>query len=645
MFTYLPLRKRLILNFVSIVIISGIFSTIAGIKLIGDNILKQAHEKVRMDINSAWMVYNTKLHFLEHILKLNASRDIVRNNIMQGGDINKLQVELTKIKREYDLDFLSLTDKDGIVILRTCPPYKIGDNQSNDELVAKALSKKIVKSTEIMSSFELEKECYELPRKAYMDIVPTEKAKMTIRKVETSGMVLKSAVPVVDINNNVIGVLYGGILLNRNYEVVDKIRELVHKEEKYKNKDVGTATIFQWDLRISTNVKKKNGQRAIGTRVSSEVYDSVLENGIPWIGRAFVVNENYISVCEPIRNIKNEIIGMLYVGILEEKYTDARNKVILTFFSIMTFGVLIAILISFLISQGITYPIGKLVRATEEVSSGNLSSDVIVKSNDEIKMLAESFNKMRESLRLSLKEKEEVISRLEKLNKYYMEMLGFINHELMHPLSVLKGYLVMLEDGSLGETNEKQKKAISVLRRNVETLINMLVKYLQLSRIERGKLEVNKIKLNFYTEILMPIAENEFQALSEKEMKLKLENEEMFKTVLIEGDPILLKVVFTNLINNAIKYGNAGSEIKIGVEITKQEYQFYVYNEGIGIPKDKKEVIFNQFERLDREIERVNKGTGLGLFIARFIINKHGGNMWVESEEGKYANFIFTLPK
>ena len=124
-------------------------------------------------------------------------------------------------------------------------------------------------------------------------------------------MIIKAAAPIFDYEGKLIGVLYGGILLNRNFEIVDKIKDIVYRRETYKGKDIGTATIFQDDLRISTNVKTIDGERAIGTRVSEEVYDQVLIKGNPWIHRAFVVNNWYITAYEPIKNINDELIGIL----------------------------------------------------------------------------------------------------------------------------------------------------------------------------------------------------------------------------------------------------------------------------------------------------------------------------------------------
>ncbi|MFQ6109487.1 MAG: cache domain-containing protein, partial [Candidatus Aminicenantales bacterium] len=165
------------------------------------------------------------------------------------------------------------------MILRTRNPGVVGDDQSQDEIVRWALRRGVLAHPQIIPREELLKEGEDLAEQAYMEFIPTPKAAPRPEDKETSGMMLKAASSIIDENNNLLGVLYGGILLNRNYEIVDRVKETVYKGEKYKGREIGTATIFQHDLRISTNVKNADGQRAIGTRVSKEVNTAVLKQG------------------------------------------------------------------------------------------------------------------------------------------------------------------------------------------------------------------------------------------------------------------------------------------------------------------------------------------------------------------------------
>ena len=639
------LRSKLVFSFLLVVLAGGLASTMIGTRMVGNTIIAEAQNKVRHDMASAWMVYQEKLNRVKDVLHLTAKRDLIIRSLV-GRDVEVLRRELERLRIEYGLDVLTVTDNKGVVLTRTRSPYQAGDFQGNDELVRRALKREVVATTEIVPQEELAKDGPELVRQAYMEFVPTPMAKARPETKETSGMMLKAAVPILDINDNVLGTLYGGSLLNRNYEIVDKIKDIIFKGERYKEIDTGTATIFQWDLRISTNVKDKSGLRAISTRVAKDVYDQVLENGRAWVDRAFVVNDWYIAAYEPIRNLKGEIIGILYVGTLEEPYTDIRNRVIYSFFGIAFLGVVMVLILAYFITRSITRPIAELVKATEVIAGGDFSHEVPIQSRDEVGHLAGSFNRMTGTLKATMDELYVLNTKLQDLNRHYLEMLGFVTHELMQPIGVLKGFLVMLEDESLGPlATQRQKQAISTMLRNVNALINMIQKYLQLGRIESGKMEVNKVHMPIFAQALQPILEDERQQINARKMEVVIENEESFRKVEGEADPVLLRIVFSNLIGNVLKYGQEGGKIWCGFREEPEEFLFYVKNEGRGIPADQLTKVFEKFSRLGGELERARGGTGLGLFNSKEVVERHGGRIWAESEEGKWANFLFTIPK
>ena len=230
---------------------------------------------------------------------------------------------------------------------------------------------------------------------------------------------------------------------------------------------------------------------------------------------------------------------------------------------------------------------------------------------------------------------------MQDLNRRYLELLGFATHELIQPLGVLKGYLVMMQNGL---SAAQQQQAFSAMLRNVNALITMSQKYLQLSRIESGELTVHRENVRVYEEVLQPILEDEKPQLEVKGMEVEIENEDTFRQLEIAADPTLLRIVYSNLITNAIKYGRPNGHIVCGFAADQESYRFYVRNEGPGIPADKLEAVFEKFVRLEGT-RRKQRGTGLGLFNSREIIRRHGGEMWAESVEGEWANFIFTLPR
>ena len=161
-----------------------------------------------------------------------------------------------------------------------------------------------------------------------MDIVKTPLSAEIKEDKLSEGMVMRVAYPVMDRNSNMLlGVLVGGVLINKDNEIVDKIKETVYQDEKYKGQEMGVATIFQGGVRISTNVMTKDNKRAIGTILSKEVYERVIKEGKDWVGRAFVVDDWYITTYTPIFNMDKKLIGILYVGLLEAKYTDIKWKI------------------------------------------------------------------------------------------------------------------------------------------------------------------------------------------------------------------------------------------------------------------------------------------------------------------------------
>ncbi len=641
------LKGKLIASFLIVAILGIAISSWVGVRLIGDTVLAQAQSKVKHDLASAWMVYNSKLEEIRSVVELTAERFFIRTPF-QGGELGPVQAELEQVRRERGLDLLTLTDSAGRVLIRTREPYTFGDDRSQDEPVRRALAGEVVAATVLIPREQLLLEGGGLAEQAHMRPIPTPKAKPRTEAEVTTGMALLAAAPVRDEAGAVLGVLYGGVLLNRNYELVDKIKETVYKGERYLGKETGTATIFQWDLRISTNVRTAEGDRAIGTLVSAEVYDRVLVDGLAWTDRAFVVNDWYVTAYEPIRDINGEIIGMLYVGLLEAPYAKLRSQVVWALIRYSSLSLALALGLAFFLGRRITRPVAELARASEEISLGRLSRRVESRSSrDELGRLAASFNRMAESLQRTLEEKDRANQRLQELNLRYLELLGFATHELMQPLGVLKGYLTMMRASPTGALEgERQRQAVAAMLRNLDSLINMSRMYLELSRIESGELEVHKERVRLYQDVLGPVIEDSRMELERRGMRLVLEAEAAWRELELEADPLLLRAVFGNLIGNAIKYGREGGEIRCGFQDEGASYRFHVWNEGPGIPADKLGAIFEKFVRLEQGAgQQGRRGTGLGLFITKEIIARHGGEIWAESVEGEWADFIFRLPK
>jgi two-component system NtrC family sensor kinase len=346
----ISIKTQLGLAFLAVACFIGVVTSIIVNSVITNQIISEAQERVKEDLNTARWVYDSKIRDIERTIRWTSARQMVLTKAIKGKDVSSIRDAFSRVMAEEGLDFLTLVDRKGTVIFRVNNPQLSGDSLIQDPFIRNALEKKGISGTQVFQREELLKEGENLAQKALLKLVPTPKAKPIEKIEETSGMVLKSAHPIIDFNGEVLGVLTGGVLLNRNYEIVDRIKNIVFKDAKYKGKEIGTATIFFGDLRISTNVIDKEGNRAIGTRAMKEVQEQVLEKGLPWIQRAFVVDDWYITAYEPIRDIQDKIVGILYVGMLESKYAIMKERIILLFFLFSLSGMLIALTISFLLS-------------------------------------------------------------------------------------------------------------------------------------------------------------------------------------------------------------------------------------------------------------------------------------------------------
>lgn len=633
----ISLRAKLIGSFVMVTCITGFVATAIGVRQIGRVMAEEVQTKVRNDLNTARELYNEKAGRIKDFVQYAAQRPQVRKGLLQG-DRAALSAELQQLRQaKQTLDVLTLTDADGVVVVRECNPDNSGDDQSDDELVIQALTRReVVVGTQIVPREELLKESSALARRAHIQFRETPRARPRAETEETSGMMIKAAAPVVDDGGRLLGVLYGGTLLNQDFELVDKIKATVYQAVKYKGKDIGTATIFQDDLRISTNVQREDGSRAVGTRISEEVYDAVVREGQSWFARAFVVNAWYRTAYEPIRDIQGKIIGILYVGILEEPYIDLQRNMLWAFLGVTFAGMACAVGISYFLADGIVRPVRHLVAASKRLAEGDLGSRVEVSSADEMGELGRTFNRMAASLHerdIEVKQlaQEKIMesSRLATLG----QLAAGVAHELNNPLgSILIYSTLLLEEPPAG----------GPARENLEKIVREATRC---KGIVRGLLD-------FARESEPKKAPNDLNELIERTLAL-IENQAAFQNIQVvkkfsEGLPKVmadggqLQQVFMNILLNAAEAMGEGGKLTVSTWVLgdgdRVEARFE--DTGHGIAPEHMPRLFDPFFTT----KEVGKGTGLGLSISYGIVEAHGGRIHVESEPGRGSVFCVLLP-
>jgi two-component system NtrC family sensor kinase len=607
--------------------------------------------KTLSDLNSAREIYRNKISHIESITRLTSVRSLVVQALARE-DRRFLQADLSQVLEREKLDILTIVDRKGVVVCRSRNAGAYGDSLPDDAFISRVLKTgQIVTGTDIVPQEVLAKESPELVVQAAMEITPTAKAKPRKERSETSGMMLKAAVPLFGSGGNLLGVLVGGVLLNRNFEIVDKIKEVVHEGEIYDEQEIGTATIFQGDLRVSTNVKNKDGSRAISTLVSEEVYEAVLMEGKHWVGDAFVVNAWYITAYEPIRGIDGRIIGILYVGILKQPFEDVLWSTLVMFGGIAFGGIILIVTIAVFQAQRISRPLKTLEGAARQIADGDFRREVVVDAPDEVEHLAGSINQMAKKLEMEREELEEwgntlekrVHERTEEITKIHSQLFrseklaslgklaAGVAHEINNPLTgILTNSSLLLED--LGKEDPRREDIEVIVKETIRCreIVKRLLDFAKQTKPQKKLTNVNSLIENII---------------------LLVRNQASFRNIVIEkhldpeipellSDPDQIQQVFVNIILNAAEAMMKGGTLTIASSLSKNgEFILTRFADtGPGIPEEHRERIFDPFYTTKEH------GTGLGLSISYGIVEQHGGTISVESVAEKGSVFIVQLP-
>ena len=639
----LDLQTRLIVGFLIATCLTGFVAALVGIWTINKSTMDEVQNRVRQDINTAKLIYNHTLERIVSLIQFSAEGSDLYEALGDGkkqrlenlnGLIRHVQVIQTSGEHPF-LDMLSVVDMNGKVLYRAANPKINGDDMLWDPVVRKCIETRAPQaSTELIPIEKIIHENPSLAERVTIEIVKTPRSIEMEEKQLSEGMVMRAAYPIMDKKQKLLGVLIGGVLLSRDRSIVDRIRETIYHDEKYQGREIGVATIFQGGVRIATNVMTTENKRAIGTTLSKEVYQRVIQEGKDWVGRAFVVNEWYITTYTPLYNSDRKLIGILYTGILEAKYRDIMWKMIWIILGITTLGMIIAFIISLRMGNTIIKRIRILKKATEAIASGNLDYRLSPDKISGFDMLDEAFNDMSKSLKdrdERLQKAHEQLTRSEKLTALG-QMAAGVAHEINNPLGgiLLYGNLVLEDIPENGATRENMKKIIHQTNRCKNIVQGLLdfartptgdMLHLQINDVVRAALNLVKDQAIFHgIEVETRFAEN----LPE-----------------VNGDPSRLEEVFLNLfINAADAMKEKGGRLGITTSSTANRVKVIITDTGKGIDQAHLPHIFEPFFTT----KDPGQGTGLGLSIAYGVIKRHNGFIDAESAPGKGTTFIVSLP-
>ncbi len=654
---FFSIRLKLTIGSLLPLFVAILFCSLTGIYIITTRINVLAQEKVRTDLNSAREVYSNEIGHIRDVVRFSANMPFAAQAV-SASDRRTIAPLLTALRLNEHLDILSVVDINGRVLYRAGNPDVFGDLISNDGLITRALRGEVAAGSALFPPDRLLLEGDALARQAVIDVIPTKRAKPGVKKTERSGMLLVASAPVKTAEGDIVGALYGGVLLNGNNAVVDRIKKIVYEGVQFEGKDVGTATIFLDDTRISTNVQTLDGKRAIGTRLSEEVYNRVIVNREKWFDRAFVVNDWYFSAYEPILDLNGSVIGSLYVGMREQPNTALKKKVNLIFGGVLLIGSLFGLAVSGFIGSRLSRPIRELQSLVQRFSAGERELRIETETRDEIGELAREFNSMTGTLiqreaaifelnrSLELKVQERT-AELESKNQLLMktqqelvraeklaavgELAAGVAHEINNPMAIIRGNAeVLLMDLSAEHPNREEAEIISQQVSRVEGIVGNLLSFARQQRKALRRVAIERI----LEEILRQVGH-----------QVKLDGIELHQhfsmgTTEIEGDENQLRQVFTNLIVNAVQAMEKGGTLTVRTVLERESgvCRIEIADTGIGIPPDQINNIFTPF------FTTKQTGTGLGLSVSYGIVENHGGTITVASEVGTGSQFVVTLP-
>jgi two-component system NtrC family sensor kinase len=629
----MSIRFKMTTIAVAVILLANSLLSFLALRYLGSVWLGEVQTRVQRNLNSARAAYQKHVELIGAFLA-GAARDRTLIDVLQRSDPTEVGPLLDDIHRSSGVDFVALLDPAGRVICRAHSEQR-GDDLSGDPLVGRGLrDPQVVTGTVILSRDRLAAEGRELADRARFELVPTPAARPTTDTVRFEGMAVAAVVPVRDAEGRIQALLYGGNLLNRRYGLVDAIKRDVFPREMYRGRDIGTVTIFQGDLRISTNVTMDDGARAVGTRLSDTVCEAVLDRGGTWAAPAFVVNDWYITAYEPIFDPAGGVIGVLYVGLLQAPFVHQLNVINAVFLTIVLGATVASLILLFMANELVLAPVRHVVVMAQKVIGGDMSARVGIRPPGEMGVLCRAIDSMAQAVA----EREELLKYATRQQIGRSEQLASVGrlaagvaHEINNPLTGVLAFADMMRDKENMDEQDRQDLELIIREtKRVRDIVRGLLDFARETPFVQKPMDINEL----IRQTLRLLGKRE--AFQHIYMVEDLGD----NLPLVSVDRNQLQQVLLNLTLNACEAMLDGGTLMVGSTTENGRVVVKVTDTGCGIKREHLDQIFEPFFTT----KPVGKGTGLGLSVSYGILQQHGGTLEVESELGKGTTFTITLP-
>ena len=374
----------------------------------------------------------------------------------------------------------------------------------------------------------------------------------------------------------------------------------------------------------------RSGKVSSGRFIPTEMRDAVRNDNIYIKSNYFneEIGETVSTIAYPIRRVNESQSADPWAIIVVHSSLTSVNKTfekILSSLWIPAVAVTVTGCLVFLIlTRGITARIDAINSATKEIAKGKFDTRLNFPSKDEITELAQGFNKMAESLKISDASKRDFVSNAA--------------HELRSPMTSINGVVEGMLDGTIPK--EKYTEYLTIVSSEVKRLTKLVNNMLDLSRIESGRETLTFTEFDI-TELIRRVIIRFGQKIDSKGIVPEINMPET--KVRVIADPDKIERILQNLIDNAIKFTPAGKRLIISCTPKDKKVYVSVKDEGAGISKEDLKFIWDRFYTVDKAHTGHKSGTGLGLAIVKSIIEQHGQEISVSSEQGAGTEFVFTL--
>ncbi len=349
-------------------------------------------------------------------------------------------------------------------------------------------------------------------------------------------------------------------------------------------------------------------------------------------GYASNSRDDFMDVALPIRGASGSYI--IYIIDNKETVSALNGEIFSIIIEAMGIGLLISILLGLLLAKTMVTPIQSLTKAAEKVASGDFSESVENDAKDEIGVLTRTFNDMAGQL-------ERNIEDLQYAEQMRKEFVANVSHELRTPVTSIRSYAETLCDAGKGMDTETRQRFLEVIVRESDRMTKIVQDLLTLSKFDAGSIAFDFQKFSFEKSV-RDVYNAQLLEAQKRHHNFGLQFESDLPE--ITGDRARIEQVLINMLSNAIKYTPDGGRIRISAGVKGENVWCTVRDNGIGIPKQDVDRVFERFYRVDKARSRESGGTGLGLSIAYEIVQRHDGNMTLHSQKGKGTAITVTLP-